>query len=82
MLIALVVAAGPAWPLAAGLDPTFDGDGVVMTTVSDRSIGNDVLAQPDGRIVVVGRFVPTGGLMQPTLVRYLRRGWGSTELRR
>ena len=73
-LIALVVAAGPAWPLAGGLDPTFDGDGVVLTPVSDRSIGNDVLVQPDGRIVVVGRFVPTGDLMQPTLVRYLAGG--------
>ena len=73
-LVALVVVAGPAWPLAGGLDPTFDGDGVVMTPVSDRSIGNDVLVQPDGRIVVVGRFIPTGGLMQPTLVRYLAGG--------
>jgi uncharacterized delta-60 repeat protein len=73
-LVVLVVVAGPAWPLAGGLDPTFDGDGVVVTPVSDRSIGNDVLVQPDGRIVVVGRFVPTGGLMQPTLVRYLAGG--------
>ena len=73
-LLALVTGAGTGWPMAGGLDPTFDGDGVVVTPVSDRSIGNDVLVQPDGRIVVVGRFVPTGGLMQPTLVRYLAGG--------
>ena len=72
-LVALIIVAGPAWP-AGGLDPTFDGDGVVMTPVSDRSAGNDVLVQPDGRIVVVGRAIPTGGLMQPTLVRYLAGG--------
>ena len=74
-LIALVVAAGPAWPLAGGLDPTFDDDGVVVTPVSDRSTGNDVLVQPDGQIVVVGSSTQPGGLpARPTLVRYLAGG--------
>ena len=66
--------AGPAWPLASGLDPTFDDDGIVLTPVSDRSSGHDVVVQPDGRIVVVGSFIPSGDSTQPVLVRYLSGG--------
>ena len=72
---ALIEGAAPAWPLASGLDPTFDDDGVVVTPVGEHSSGRDVLVQPDGRIVVVGSsstgFSTPG---QPTLVRYLPGG--------
>ncbi len=73
-LIALAVVAGPAWPLAGGLDPTFDGDGVVVTPVAHDSTGEGVLVQPDGRIVVVGWSVQPEVPPQPTLVRYLPGG--------
>jgi uncharacterized delta-60 repeat protein len=42
---------------AGAPDPTFDGDGRVVTTVSDQDgddVANDVAVQPDGRIVVGG----------------------------
>ncbi|MFN2590620.1 MAG: delta-60 repeat domain-containing protein [Actinomycetota bacterium] len=61
---------------AGGLDPTFDGDGTVVTPFGPRatSTANDVAVQADGKIVAVGvrqqrfwqfavaRFEPTGTL--------------------
>jgi hypothetical protein len=61
-LVAVVTVTEPAWPLAGALDTTFDGDGVVVTPVADGSTGEDVLVQPDGRIVVVGWSVQPDGL--------------------
>ena len=47
------------------LDPTFDGDGIASTRVRDSApMAVEVLPQPDGRVVVVGR---TGRL---TVLRY------------
>jgi uncharacterized delta-60 repeat protein len=36
------------------LDPTFDSDGKVMTSIGAMDYGNDVAIQPDGKIVVTG----------------------------
>lgn len=47
------------------LDTSFDGDGLVLTDVSDgnEDVANGVAVQPDGKIVVVGRSTDpvTGG---------------------
>ncbi len=36
------------------LDTAFDGDGKVITDLPDSQIGNDIVIQPDGKIVVAG----------------------------
>ncbi len=43
------------------LDTAFDGDGKVITDLPDSQIGNDIVIQPDGKIVVAGRS--SGGLL-------------------
>jgi len=52
-------------------DPTFDGDGLAVTPVSpaQNDVANDVVVQPDGRIVVAGR-----GNIAAAVVRYLADG--------
>ncbi|MEX0985472.1 MAG: hypothetical protein WD096_10555 [Actinomycetota bacterium] len=55
------------------LDPSFGGDGIVRSALADGfRVANDVLIQPDGRIVVVG----WSGDRTPkwALVRYLPDG--------
>lgn len=52
-LASLLVAAAAA--AAGGLDPTFDGDGKVVTDVAALDYAEDVAIQPDGKIVVAGR---------------------------
>ena len=61
------------------LDPTFDGDGKVRTGFFDSfDVGNDLVIQPDGKIVVAGvsaRFA--GGSLFVSdfaLVRYNQNG--------
>ena len=65
LVLALALAAGllvsmipPQISQGAGgdLDPTFDGDGKVMTSFGSDSFdfGNAVVIQPDGKIIVAG----------------------------
>ena len=43
---------------ASDLDPSFDGDGVVITNHDDYDEINDLVIQPDGKIVAVGESAP------------------------
>jgi len=55
------------------LDPTFGGDGKVLTDLSaGADVANDVAIQSDGKIVTAGRAGGNGG--QIALVRYLSDG--------
>ena len=54
---------------AQSLDPTFDGDGIVQTSVNLPSIVNAVTVQSNGRILVAGNADTTG-----TIVRYMPDG--------
>ena len=50
-------ALGSAQAAAGALDPTFDGDGKVITPIASSpagDLGNAILVQPDGKIVVAG----------------------------
>jgi uncharacterized delta-60 repeat protein len=66
--VALLVL-GPAAAAPGDLDPTFGADGIVQTDVGSGA--NDLVLQPDGKIVLVGS-PPYGGNM--TLARYLPDG--------
>ncbi|HEX7331058.1 MAG TPA: post-COAP-1 domain-containing protein [Pyrinomonadaceae bacterium] len=48
------VIAAPPPPSGGNLDPTFDGDGIVTTSVNDFDLGKDLAIQSDGKIVVIG----------------------------
>ncbi|MER7197849.1 calcium-binding protein [Streptomyces sp. CB01635] len=53
--LALVLALpGTAAAAPGALDPTFSGDGRVLTSFADDDLANDVAVQPDGKIVSVG----------------------------
>ena len=59
LLLALIVgvtllAHVAVWAADSDLDPTFDGDGIVITSINDFDFANDFAIQPDGKIVVVG----------------------------
>ncbi|NUS80521.1 MAG: DUF11 domain-containing protein [Streptomyces sp.] len=45
---------GTAAAAPGGLDPTFSGDGKVLTSLADEDHANDVAVQSDGKIVSVG----------------------------
>ncbi|WP_329342860.1 calcium-binding protein [Streptomyces sp. NBC_00663] len=45
---------GIAVAAPGGLDPTFSGDGKVLTSLADEDRANDVAVQSDGKIVSVG----------------------------
>jgi uncharacterized delta-60 repeat protein len=82
LLAALVagVAATALFGAAGDLDTTFDGDGKVLTDFSGNSsdVGNDVAAQSDGKIVVVGftGIAPPGDPVLPSfaVARYELNG--------
>jgi uncharacterized delta-60 repeat protein len=40
--------------LPGGLDPTFDFDGKITTSIGDLDYAQDIAVQPDGKIVVIG----------------------------
>jgi uncharacterized delta-60 repeat protein len=46
--------AGGVFADAGDIDPTFDGDGKVSTDFSNNESANDVVVQPDGKIVAAG----------------------------
>ena len=70
-LAAALLTVGPAAAAPGDLDPTFGTDGIVQTNVGSPSGANDLVIQPDGKIVVVGS-PPYGGNM--ALARYLPDG--------
>lgn len=51
------------------LDPTFDGDGIVVTNIDNESRGYTVNLTPDGKIVVGGRM-SNGSTTNIVVVRY------------
>jgi uncharacterized delta-60 repeat protein len=56
------------------LDPTFDGDGKVLTSFAgDDAEATSIAIQPDGKIVVAGR-ARNGSTTRPALVRYNASG--------
>lgn len=58
---------------AGEYDPTFGTDGKVMTAVGDNfNVANDMVIQPDGKIIVVGKA--QFGSYQFAVVRYLTDG--------
>jgi len=61
-----VIAAPP--PPPSNLDPTFDGDGIVITNINSYDVGNDLAIQTDGKIVVAGAsgIFSLGGEKGPT----------------
>lgn len=59
------------------LDPTFGNGGVVVTSFSAGSVdaANDVVIQPDGKIIAAGSSVdPNNGMENISLARYLSNG--------
>ncbi|MEU6950807.1 calcium-binding protein, partial [Streptomyces sp. NPDC046316] len=72
--LALVLALpGAALAAPGDLDPGFGGDGTVLTAAGGEEVGNDVVVQADGKIVVVGTDAPDS-FGNYALVRYLTDG--------
>jgi uncharacterized delta-60 repeat protein len=65
----------PALAAAGDLDPTFDGDGIVLTTFGVNDVGRAITIQADGKVVVAGRTAPRADLAGDfALARYLPSG--------
>jgi uncharacterized delta-60 repeat protein len=61
----------PIFAAEGELDPTFDGDGIVTTdNNSNDEIITDVVVQPDGKILVIGRGFIGSSSVQTAIVRY------------
>ncbi|MEU9994740.1 calcium-binding protein [Streptomyces sp. NPDC050848] len=72
--LALVLALpGAALAAPGDLDPGFGGDGTVLTDAGGEEVGNDVVVQADGRIVVVGTDAPDS-FGNFAITRYLADG--------
>jgi len=56
------------------LDTTFDGDGIVTTTISGNDKGNGIAIQADGKILVAGSTRDAGGNDNFLLLRYNPNG--------
>jgi hypothetical protein len=54
LLLGLLVLPSAAFG-AGALDPTFDGDGKVVTDLGSFDVANDVAIQADGKILAGGR---------------------------
>jgi len=53
------------------LDPSFDGDGKVLTSVgTGHDLGFAIVLQPDGKVLVAGESQTSGGDWDIALVRY------------
>lgn len=59
-------------PARAGLDPTFGGDGIVLTSIGTDSGASAMVVQPDGKVVAAGHG--TFGFTVVALARYLTDG--------
>ncbi len=55
------------------LDTTFNGTGILNTTISVNSVGNSILLQPDGKILV-GGWITNGADRDLLLMRYNSNG--------
>lgn len=56
------------------LDPSFGGDGIVMTALAGRSEGFAMVIQPDQKIIVVGRASQNGSENDVLICRFLTNG--------
>jgi len=73
MTCAMLAPAAPALGAAGDLDPSFGGDGVVVTNLTPgNDAANAVAIQADGKVVVAGRT--TGGGGQVVVARYAAAG--------
>ena len=62
--LAVLLASGVAWATAGQLDPTFGGDGMVVTRFGFKQQQFDALVrQPDGKIVASGYNSRKGTVM-------------------
>ena len=69
--IASFLVAAPALAVPGALDPTFSGDGKVLTNVTPRSdFAIDVALQADGKIVAAGIAGGEGARANLTVIRY------------
>jgi uncharacterized delta-60 repeat protein len=68
------LASPPAFAASGDLDPTFGGDGRVLTRIRHEAMANAVAIQPDGRIVVAGSTRPRVGPRVLAVARYLTDG--------
>jgi len=58
------------YELDGDLDPTFNGTGIVTTSISSGDASTAVAVQPDGKIVVVGESFDLDTGLNFTVVRY------------
>lgn len=56
------------------LDPSFGGDGIIMTALAGRSEGFAMVIQPDQKIIVVGRASQNGSENDVLICRFLTNG--------
>ena len=70
----LTLGSAPALAAPGDLDPTFGGDGRVITRIRHETMANAVAIQPDGRIVVAGWTRPRVGPRVLAVARYLTDG--------
>ncbi|MDQ3870790.1 MAG: delta-60 repeat domain-containing protein [Chloroflexota bacterium] len=68
----LAIGTGSAHAAAGGLDPTFGTGGLVTLVEPGAQRTNRVVAQPDGKLIVVGRSANSGPVFDG-LVRRLNR---------
>lgn len=59
---------------SGALDPTFDGDGIRIVNIGGNDVARGVAIQADGKIVVVGESVGTGGTNQFVVLRLNANG--------
>lgn len=72
LCMVLTIAAFHVYALAGQLDPTFDGDGIVVSDLSPtkEDLFRKVVIQPDGKIVTVGRWQLGIGTDHVLVARY------------
>ncbi|WP_418959495.1 calcium-binding protein [Streptomyces tritici] len=71
LALSLVLALpGTAAAAPGDLDPSFSGDGKVVTDVANQEYSQDVVIQPDGKIVTLGNGADFEGPHDFVLVRY------------
>ncbi len=58
----------------AALDPTFDTDGKLTTSIRQDDLLDQVLIQADGKILATGNTRNTGGNLDAAVVRYNQNG--------
>jgi uncharacterized delta-60 repeat protein len=74
MASALVTLIPSAVHASGTLDPSFGTGGAAITNLGGDDAVNDVLVQPDGKVVAAGTTTPAGGTGDFALTRYLADG--------